>query len=345
MIKYVQGDLFADDAEAIINTVNTVGVMGKGLAYQFKEKYPENFDAYRDACKRNQVVTGKMFIFETKSLKKPRIIINFPTKEHWRGKSKIEYIESGLEDLVKIAIDAELKSVAIPALGAGLGGLPWSQVEQKIINKLSPINGIEWRIYAPNEEPKKPVNVHMTVSRATVLYAVSTYLQKTKKQEVTEQALHCFLYLLDKRGLGIDGLTFNKFKDAPYSDGLHTYLVKIDGSSIYMSGEQKAANRNSITLNKDILKDLFSKYVIPQKSKKLILDVIDSISGYETLDGLTVLATSLWVITEQPCDSTEIVSKDLPVELISESLTTTGTCSKAMIRGAIQRLKEEKWLQ
>ena len=125
MIEYAQGDMLKCEAEALVNTVNCVGVMGRGIAVQFKKMFPENFAAYAAACKRKEVQPGRMFVFETDELTFPRIIINFPTKRHWRGKSRIEDIESGLMALVATIRERGICSVAIPPLGSGLGGLDW----------------------------------------------------------------------------------------------------------------------------------------------------------------------------------------------------------------------------
>lgn len=122
MIEITRGDILRADAEAIVNTVNCVGVMGRGIALQFKKAWPDNFKAYAIACKKNEVHPGKMFIFETGQLTNPRFIINFPTKRHWKGASKIEDIESGLASLVGDIQKMGIKSIAIPPLGAGLGG-------------------------------------------------------------------------------------------------------------------------------------------------------------------------------------------------------------------------------
>mgnify|MGYP000880146280 FL=1 len=137
MIEYKNGDILKEDAEAIVNTINCVGVMGKGLALQFKNKYPENFIQYKQACKEYKVQIGKMFIYHTEQFINPKYIINFPTKKDWRSNSKIEYIENGLDDLIKVIKELDIKSIAIPPLGCGLGGLDWTIVKQIIETKLS----------------------------------------------------------------------------------------------------------------------------------------------------------------------------------------------------------------
>src|SRR3954454_14533733 len=128
VIRYVQGDILDADAEALVNTVNTVGVMGRGIALHFKRAYPKNFKAYAAACKRGDVQVVQMFVFDRGELTNPRYIINFPTKKHWRAKSRIEDIQSGLKALVREIEALEIESIAIPPLGAGLGGLNWAQV-------------------------------------------------------------------------------------------------------------------------------------------------------------------------------------------------------------------------
>jgi O-acetyl-ADP-ribose deacetylase (regulator of RNase III) len=128
MVERTQGDLLMADAEALVNTVNCVGVMGKGLAWQFKKAFPENFKAYEAACRREEVRPGRMFVFETGQMFNTRYIINFPTKRHWREKSHYDDIASGLQTLVREVRQRKIHSIAIPPLGSGLGGLQWDRV-------------------------------------------------------------------------------------------------------------------------------------------------------------------------------------------------------------------------
>jgi O-acetyl-ADP-ribose deacetylase (regulator of RNase III) len=140
MIEYKSGDILKEDVEAIVNPVNCRGIMGKGLALQFKDKYPENFRQYKEACKNNEIVPGKMFIYYTNSSMKPRYIINFPTKLDWRSSSKIEYINKGLDDLAKEIERLFIQSIAIPPLGCGFGNLDWDIVNRLIVTKLSKVD-------------------------------------------------------------------------------------------------------------------------------------------------------------------------------------------------------------
>src|SRR5690348_13737016 len=142
MIEYKHGDILLEDAEALINTVNCMGIMGRGIALQFKNAFHDNFKAYAKACNQNEVQPGKMFVFETGQLTNPRYIINFPTKRHWRGKSRIEDIETGLKALVDIIQKYNIRSIAIPPLGSGLGGLDWSIVKSHIENALQSLTDV-----------------------------------------------------------------------------------------------------------------------------------------------------------------------------------------------------------
>src|SRR6266542_2686065 len=143
VIRYVQGDILDADAEALVNTVNCVGVMGRGIALQFKRAYPANFKAYAAACKRGEIQPGRMFVFSTGELTNPRYIINFPTKVHWRGKSRIEHIEAGLEALVEEIRARDIKSIALPPLGSGLGGLDWAEVRPLIERAMAEVPNLD----------------------------------------------------------------------------------------------------------------------------------------------------------------------------------------------------------
>ncbi|PHM74556.1 type II toxin-antitoxin system antitoxin DNA ADP-ribosyl glycohydrolase DarG [Xenorhabdus kozodoii] len=149
MMHYTKGNLLDSDVEALVNTVNTVGVMGKGIALMFKERFPLNMALYRKACQSGAVNTGKIFVTETGELVGPRWIVNFPTKQHWRFPSKMEWIIEGLNDLKKWIVENNVRSIAIPPLGAGNGGLNWDDVKQEIEVALSPLTGVNIYIYEP----------------------------------------------------------------------------------------------------------------------------------------------------------------------------------------------------
>jgi O-acetyl-ADP-ribose deacetylase (regulator of RNase III) len=148
VITYCQGDLLEADVDALVNAVNTVGVMGKGIALAFKTRFPANYQAYAAACQRGEVVTGRMFVIETQALLGPRWIVNFPTNQHWRDLSRLEWVRTGLQDLRRFLLAQGVQSVALPALGAGLGGLSWPAVRAEIETALADL-AVDVRVYEP----------------------------------------------------------------------------------------------------------------------------------------------------------------------------------------------------
>lgn len=149
MIRYTRGDILKSEAEALVNTVNCVGVMGRGLALQFKQAFPANFQAYAAACQRGEVAPGRMFVLDADRHTLPRFIINFPTKRHWRDKSRIEDIEAGLAALVAELRSRNIRSIAIPPLGSGLGGLDWADVRPRIERALAALPAVEVMVFEP----------------------------------------------------------------------------------------------------------------------------------------------------------------------------------------------------
>lgn len=152
MIEYTKGNLLEADVDALVNTVNTVGVMGKGIALMFKEAFPDNYHAYAEACKNKQVQTGRMFVTERNDLMGPRWIINFPTKQHWRTKTKLEWIDSGLQDLRRVIADNGIESIAIPPLGSGNGGLDWKTVKPRIEEALGDLTDVRVVLFEPTAQ-------------------------------------------------------------------------------------------------------------------------------------------------------------------------------------------------
>lgn len=161
MIEYKTGDIIVEDAEALVNTVNCVGVMGRGVALQFKKAFPDNFDAYAAACKQGKVQPGRLFVFGTGRMY-PRYIINFPTKRHWRDKSRMEDIEAGLVALTREIRERDIRSIALPPLGSGLGGLDWAAVRPRIEASLGDLDDLKvvvfepWAVRQPGESTLQP---------------------------------------------------------------------------------------------------------------------------------------------------------------------------------------------
>ena len=200
MIEYTCGNILFSDAEALVNTVNCVGVMGRGIALQFKNAYPENFKAYAVACQQQQVLPGRMFVFATDGLTNPKYIINFPTKRHWRGKSRMQDIEDGLIDLVAVIQRYGIRSIAIPALGSGLGGLEWVDVKRRIETALQGLSDVRVLVYEPKGAPTSDKMAHhreapkMTAGRAALVELISRYLNGLLDPSVSLLEVHKLIY-------------------------------------------------------------------------------------------------------------------------------------------------------
>ncbi len=151
MIEFVQGNLFDADVEAIVNAVNCVGVMGKGIALEFKQRFPYNFIAYKAACDAGQLQLGRVFTYDNGASAKPRYVVNFPTKNHWRDASRLRDIRSGLESLAGEIDRLKMSSIAIPALGCGLGGLDWLYVRKELEAGLSGCKICKFIVFEPRE--------------------------------------------------------------------------------------------------------------------------------------------------------------------------------------------------
>lgn len=236
MIQYITGNIFESNAEAIVNTVNTVGVMGKGIALQFKKAYPNNFKAYENACKNNEIQVGKMFVeVDRNIISGEKIIINFPTKSNWRKPSEYKYIERGLDDLVKVINTKQIKSVAIPPLGAGNGGLNWEKVKKIIEEKMQHLS-IEISVYEPTiqiQENLKKERVKLTDARALLLYVLYDLVKND--EYVSEFSSEKVCYFLQKFGAHkYFRLEFEPYFYGPYSGKVRFVLNAINGS--YLMG-------------------------------------------------------------------------------------------------------------
>ena len=153
MIEYKQsGDIFKTEVEALVNAVNCVGIMGRGIALQFKRAFPENFSAYAAQCKHKKMRPGQVHVFETGQRLPPHHIINFPTKRHWRDRSRIEDIKSGLTSLTAEIRARDIRSIAIPPLGCGLGGLAWPEVRGLMATALAGLKTVEIIIFEPSDD-------------------------------------------------------------------------------------------------------------------------------------------------------------------------------------------------
>ena len=308
MILYVQGNLLEARVEALVNTVNTVGVMGKGIALMFKERFGPNFKLYAAACKAGQVRVGQMYVTESGELDGPRWIINFPTKGHWKGSSRLEWIESGLQDLKCVLHERQIKSVAIPPLGAGNGGLDWPTVKSRIHAALSDVAGVDVIVYEPTEKyqnvAKRAGVEKLTPARAMIAEAVRRYGVLGMECSLLEiQKLAWFLERsVEHLGLRNDlKLAFMAHRYGPFAPRLNHLLESLDGSYLHCDRRIADASPLDVIWFDDRRKELVQSYLnsaakdmVP--ALELTATVID---GFESPFGMELLASVDWLLSQQ----------------------------------------------
>ncbi|KQS92793.1 macro domain-containing protein [Chryseobacterium sp. Leaf394] len=262
MIQYKIGNLLDSDADALVNTVNTDGVMGKGIALQFKNQFPNNYKQYFKACKNNEIGIGRLFVFEEETLLKgKKIIINFPTKTSWRKPSEYVYIKEGLVDLVKIIKEKKIKSIAIPPLGAGNGGLNWNIVKEILQTYLQNVD-CDIQIFEPNTkviEVLKKERTSLTPARAMLLYVLFDLVKNG--EFLSEFSAEKVAYFLQKFGAkNIFKLEYKQNFYGPYSGKVKHVLYHLNGSYIigYSSKDKKPFEELGLILDteKDVLEYL-----------------------------------------------------------------------------------------
>lgn len=305
MITFTQGNLLEARAEALVNTVNTVGVMGKGIALMFKERFGENFRRYAAACKAGEVRTGKMFITEVNELGGPRWIVNFPTKQHWRGNSRMEWITEGLQDLRRFLVENEVKSIAIPPLGAGNGGLEWAEVRPHIETALA---GLETEIVV-FEPIRKYQNVakrsgveKLTPARALIAELVRRYWVLGMECSMLEiQKLAWFLERnIEREGLAPLDLRFVAHRYGPYADRLRHLLDGLDGSYLHSDKRIGDADPLDVIWFDDARKAFVQAYL--KSEAQAYAPALEAtaavIDGFESPFGMELLATVDWLLAK-----------------------------------------------
>lgn len=312
MIELKHGDILREDAEALVNTVNCVGVMGRGIALQFKNAFPENFKAYAAACKRQEVQPGRMYVFETGELTNPRYIINFPTKRHWRGKSRIQDIEAGLAALVDVVHQYKIKSIAIPPLGSGLGGLEWSEVKSLIEAAVKPLEEVRVIVFEPKGAPSTEKMVHnrevptMTEGRAALVELINQYLSGLLDPFVTLLEIHKLMYFLQEAGEPLR-LKFQKAPYGPYAENLRHVLHAIEGHLISGYADGGDAPDKQLELVPGAVEDAASFLEQHTDTRTRFDKVAELVEGFESPFGLELLSTVHWVIKNQPTESMDEV--------------------------------------
>ena len=340
-LVFKNGDMFSEPVEALVNTVNCVGVMGKGVALEVKKRWPENYRAYKKLCDAQGLRPGKMFVFDTRRLftaDGPRYIINFPTKDHWRGKSKLSFVSEGLDAFVDAIRQHGIKSVALPPLGCGNGGLDWADVRELITAKLSQLDGVKIVVFPPKDAVDEPEYVNaalpMTYGRAVLLKALGD-METYFSGAFDRISLQKIAYFLQMLGVKLN-LEFSRDLHGPYSEALRKAYVTLEKNKM-ISGFATGNRQAHVTPAGYAAADEFlSKQSV---ESDVIIERLDRlIQGYENPYGLELLSSVHWLAVHE---------NHYPVDRIVEALqswseTKRNSFSEDAIRVAYARLVEDE---
>ncbi|WP_152018344.1 type II toxin-antitoxin system antitoxin DNA ADP-ribosyl glycohydrolase DarG [Aliarcobacter butzleri] len=342
MIEYKNGDILREDVEAIVNTVNCVGIMGRGLALQFKNKFPQNFKEYQLACTNKEVQLGKMFVHQTGQLINPKYIINFPTKGHWKQNSKIEDISNGLDDLINIIEKYSIKSIAIPPLGSGLGGLDWKIVKKLIEEKLKNINCIIILFEPLEQKIEKSITKEipkMTAGRAALIGLMDRYLQGLMDPFISLIEVHKLMYFMQESGEELR-LKYKKAQFGPYADNLRHVLNTIEGHFISGYEDGGDAPTKQLKLIPKAVEDAKNYLTNKKNTNENFVKVAKLVDGFETPFGLELLATVHWIVkNENASNLEEVISK------IYNWNERKKQFSRKQIQIALDTLVKNNWLK
>jgi O-acetyl-ADP-ribose deacetylase (regulator of RNase III) len=344
MISLVSGDLLQAHTEAIVNTVNTVGVMGKGIALQVKRAFPQVNALYERAAKKGEVVPGHVLVVPTNRLENPRFIINFPTKRHWRARSRIDDIEAGLRDLVRAVREYGIKSIAIPPLGCGSGGLDWDDVRPRILAALEPLHDVEIRVYAPDGAPepeaqqvgtKRP---SLTPLRAGLIQLIEQYAMPGYRLGLLE--VQKLAYFWERAG-SATGLDFVKQQYGPYSEKLNFVLQALEGHFIRGYGDR--TGRASIYPLPGAMQESDNLLASDPDARDRVERVLRLIEGFETPYGMELLATVHWVTSHDALARRRVA--DCIVRVHAWSERKRRLLRPEHIEAAWRRLRSQDWLR
>ncbi len=344
MITIKNGDIFCANVEAIVNTVNCIGVMGKGVALQFKYKYPNNFNFYKKICDAGKMIVGKVLIFDRETTDSPKYIINFPTKRHWKGKSKIEDIIKGLDSLVKVVEERNIKSIAIPALGSGLGGLDWLLVKSIIIDAFSDLQNVEVQLFEPFYSPHpESIEVNTKKPKLTVMKALLIKLMQIYNvldYRYTKLEIQKLLYFLNiLRGDELK-LKFEKSNYGPFTNTINHILRDMENH--YIRGVGDGSGKSEIRLWSHSINEA-DKLLDENKEYLESIDRIQKlIDGFETPFGMELLSTVHWVAKNE-CNNIDALDE------IVNAVHCWNRRKKDLfqyehIRVAFGRLKKQGWV-
>lgn len=301
MITLTRGNLLEAGTEALVNTVNTAGAMGKGVALQFKRAFPENYEAYRKACERNQVQLGQMFVFDTGRLAPPRYIINFPTKGHWRSGSRLADVEAGLEDLAKVIRERGISSIAVPPSGCGHGGLDWDDVRPAIEVALADLDEVDIRLYEPagapdpRTMPDRRGRPKVTPSRVVLIELMDRYAELGYSRTLLE--VQKLAYFLQQAGEPLR-LRYARGQYGPFAHNLNKALQQLEGHFIVGLGDD-ARPTARLDLLPGAVEEARKVLTAQPEAQERFERVARLIEGFETPYGLELLASIHWLVDQE----------------------------------------------
>jgi O-acetyl-ADP-ribose deacetylase (regulator of RNase III) len=345
MITETTGNLLRADAEALVNTVNTQGVMGKGIALQFKKAYPAMYENYRTAAKAGQVRLGHVQVWPTGQMTGPEYVINFPTKGHWKSRSKIEDIEAGLSDLIEAIKKLGIQSIAVPPLGCGNGGLDWRDVEPRIVRAFEQVPEVDVLLFTPDGAPAREMarsddRPEMTPGRAALVELLHRYtLQSFMAPGLIESQK--LMYFLQVAGQPLR-LNFKQHYYGPYADNLRHVLNVVEGHFIsgFGDGSAPVADAEPLSVLPGAANEAERLLANDSQTQERIRRVLVLADGFESAYGLELLATVHWVAAMNP-DSND----DEIVEKVWEwSPRKSRMFTEDHVRIALETLRGQGWL-
>ncbi|MDH0869818.1 type II toxin-antitoxin system antitoxin DNA ADP-ribosyl glycohydrolase DarG [Agrobacterium pusense] len=312
-VTFKQGDMFAEPADAIVNTVNCVGVMGKGVALEFKRRWPANFEEYKRLCDRKALRPGKVFVYQNSDMLDQdswKFLVNFPTKDHWRGKSQIGFIDEGLDDFLAQVEKLGIRSVVLPPLGCGNGGLEWKEVKPLLVRKLSPVDGVEFLVFEPSETGKASgsVNMEMNFERAVLIKSFGD-LTDYFGGSLTRIVMQKIVYFL--QAMGVDyRMAFARNEFGPYSDDLRAVFSSMEKKNV-LKGFSSETRETTVVPEAYKLADEFLQGDERRRAEEVINRASLLFEGYESPYGMELLSSVHFLADHEKISDVSDIQKAL----------------------------------
>jgi O-acetyl-ADP-ribose deacetylase (regulator of RNase III) len=345
-MELTRGNLLEADVEALVNTVNTVGVMGKGIALQFKRAFPDNFAAYKRESDARRLEIGRVFVYQVGGITNPRYIINFPTKRHWRERSRIEFIREGLQSLIEAIRTYGISSIAIPPLGCGNGGLHWNEVRLLIAEAMAQVPDVRALVYEPAGTPPAAQMVNrterpdLTPGRAAVLALMKRYLVPGYLYRLSLLELQKLAYFLQIAGEPLR-LKYEAFRYGPYADNLRHVLNRLEGHYIRGYGDGRNKPETPLELLPGVADEAENWLITQPTTRERLNRVAALIEGFETPYGMELLATVHWVAQKSKHATADV---DIAVTNVRHWNARKAKFPPNHIRTAWERLKAYGWI-